>query len=207
MAKSDGKKMARQLQIYNCIASIRNDAVYSPTELMDIFKISRRMLQRDLKDIRDCGLINVKYDKSQDRYILDEDIAFEDSASPRRRQHLLRLYRIGTLITTLPQIDIEALHSYEDRLEEFNEFVEETKDDPDTTPESIETVRSFMIPDEVDLPDIKEKYYALFPDSNERTRQRDFKEMNRAGFNIYYSRKHKAFIFEYDEYTGLTMKL
>ena len=207
MAKSDGKKMARQLQIYNCIASIRNDAVYSPTELMDIFKISRRMLQRDLKDIRDCGLINVKYDKSQDRYILDEDIVFDDSASPRRRQHLLRLYRIGTLITTLPQIDIEALHSYEDRLEEFNEFVEEIKDDPDTTPESIETVRSFMIPDEVDLPDIKEKYYALFPDSNERTRQRDFKEMNRAGFNIYYSRKHKAFIFEYDEYTGLAMKL
>lgn len=207
MAKCDGKKMARQLQIYNCIASIRNDAVYSPTELMDIFKISRRMLQRDLKDIRDCGLINVKYDKSQDRYILDEDIVFDDSTSPRRRQHLLRLYRIGTLITTLPQIDIEALHSYEDRLEEFNEFVEETKDDPDTTPESIETVRSFMIPDEVDLPDIKEKYYALFPDSNERTRQRDFKEMNRAGFNIYYSRKHKAFIFEYDEYTGLAMKL
>ena len=207
MAKSDGTKMARQLQIYNCIASIRNDAVYSPTELMDIFKISRRMLQRDLKDIRDCGLINVKYDKSQDRYILGEDIVFDDSASPRRRQHLLRLYRIGTLITTLPQIDIEALHSYEDRLEEFNEFVEETKDDPDTTPESIETVRSFMIPDEVDLPDIKEKYYALFPDSNERTRQRDFKEMNRAGFNIYYSRKHKAFIFEYDEYTGLAMKL
>ncbi len=207
MAKSDGKKMARQLQIYNCIASIRNDAVYSPTELMDIFKISRRMLQRDLKDIRDCGLINVKYDKSQDRYILGEDIVFDDSASPRRRQHLLRLYRIGTLITTLPQIDIEALHSYEDRLEEFNEFVEETKDDPDTTPESIETVRSFMIPDEVDLPDIKEKYYALFPDSNERTRQRDFEEMNRAGFNIYYSRKHKAFIFEYDEYTGLAMKL
>ena len=207
MAKSDGTKMARQLQIYNCIASIRNDAVYSPTELMDIFKISRRMLQRDLKDIRDCGLNNVKYDKSQDRYILDEDIVFDDSASPRRRQHLLRLYRIGTLITTLPQIDIETLHSYEDRLEEFNEFVEETKDDPDTTPESIETVRSFMIPDEVDLPDIKEKYYALFPDSNERTRQRDFKEMNRAGFNIYYSRKHKAFIFEYDEYTGLAMKL
>lgn len=199
MAKSDGTKMARQLQIYNCIESIRNNAVYSPTELMDIFKISRRMLQRDLKDIRDCGLINVNYDKSQDRYILDEDIAFDDSASPRRRQHLLRLYRIGTLIKTLPQVDIEALHSYEDRLEEFNEFVEETKYDPDTTPKSIEAVRSFMIPDEVDLPDIKEKYYALFPDSNERTRQRDFKEMNRAGFNIYYSRKHKAFIFEYDE--------
>ena len=94
--------------------------------------------------------------------------------------------------------DIEALQSYEGRLEEFNEFLEETKGDPDTTPESIEAVRSFMIPDEVDLPDIKEEYYTLFPDSNERTRQRDFEEMNRAGFHIYYSRKHRAFIYEYE---------
>ena len=197
MAKSDGTKMARQLQIYDRIASIRNGAVYSPIELMEIFGITRRMLQRDLKDIRDCGLINVKYDKSQNRYILDGDAVFDDSATLRRKQHLLRLYRIGTLIKTLPQIDIEALQSYEGRLEEFNEFLEETKDDPDTTPGSIEAVRSFMIPDEVDLPDIKEKYYTLFPNSNERTRQRDFEEMNRAGFHIYYSRKHKTFIYEY----------
>ena len=197
MAKSDGAKMTRQLQIYDRIASIPNGAVYSPIELMEIFGITRRMLQRDLKDIRDCGLINVKYDKSQNRYILDGGAVFDDSASPRRRQHLLRLYRIGTLIKTLPQIDIEALQSYEGRLEEFNEFLEETKGDPDTTPESIEAVRSFMIPDEVDLPDIKEVYYTLFPDSNERTRQRDFEEMNRAGFRIYYSRKHKTFIYEY----------
>lgn len=198
MAKSDGTKMARQLQIYDRIASIRNGAVYSPTELMGIFGITRRMLQRDLKDIRDCGLINVKYDKSQDRYIIDKVATFDDAASPRRRQHLLRLYRIGTLIKTLSQVDIEALRSYEDRLDEFNEFVEEIKDDPDTTPESIEAVRSFIVPDEADLPDIKEEYYALFPDSNERTRQRDFEEMNRAGFRIYYSRKHKVFIYEYN---------
>lgn len=198
MAKSDGTKMARQLQIYDRIASIRNGSIYSPTELMEIFGITRRMLQRDLKDIRDCGLISLKYDKSQDRYIIDKVATFDDAASPRRRQHLLRLYRIGTLIKTLPQVDIEALRSYEDRLEEFNEFVEEIKDDPDTTPESIEAVRSFIVPDEADLPDIKEEYYALFPDSNERTRQRDFEEMSRAGFRIYYSRKHKVFIYEYN---------
>ena len=106
MAKSNGLKMARQLQIYDLVAGVRNGAVYSPTEIMAAFGITRRMLQRDLKDIRDSGLINVVYDKAE--------------------------------------------------------------------------------------------YYSLFPDSNERTRQRDFEEMNRAGFEIYYSRKNKSFIFEYD---------
>ena len=45
---------------------------------------------------------------------------------------------------------------------------------------------------------MKKEYYNLFPDSNERTRQRDFEEINKAGFEIYYSRKFKAFIFEED---------
>lgn len=47
-----------------------------------------------------------------------------------------------------------------------------------------------------EFPDIKAAYYSLFPSSNERTRQRDFKELNHAGFCIYYSRKYKTFIFE-----------
>ena len=60
MGKSDGLKMARQLQIYDLLAGVQNGAVYSPSEIMSSFGISRRMLQRDLKDLRDCGLINVQ---------------------------------------------------------------------------------------------------------------------------------------------------
>ena len=67
MSKSDGLKMARQLQIYDLVAGVRNGAVYSPAEIMAAFGITRRMLQRDLKDIRDCGLISVVYDKSEDK--------------------------------------------------------------------------------------------------------------------------------------------
>ena len=62
-------------------------------------------------------------------------------------------------------------------------------------------------PDFPELPDLKAGYYELFPDSNERTRQRDFEELNRAGFKIYYERKYKAFLFEYDEYTGELMDI
>jgi len=199
MAKSNGLKMARQLQIYDIIAGIRNGAVYSPTEIMSSFGISRRMLQRDLKDLRDCGLINVKYDKTKDQYVLDEDTFFDNTASPRRKQHLLRLYRIGTLIHCLTRTDSDSLEKYEYGVKEFEEYLEDAKEDPENnSPEDIESMREFYIPQDFEFYDLKAEYYALFPDSNERTRQRDFEEMNRAGFNIYYSRTYKSFIFEYN---------
>ena len=199
MAKSDGLKMARQLQIYDIIAGIRNGAVYSPTEIMSSFGISRRMLQRDLKDLRDCGLINVKYDKTKDQYVLDEDTVFDDTASPRRKQHLLRLYRIGTLIHCLTRTDSDSLEKYEYGVKEFEEYLEDAKEDPESnSPEDIESMREFYIPQDFEFYDLKAEYYSLFPNSNERTRQRDFEEMNRAGFEIYYSRKYKSFIYEYD---------
>ena len=70
MGTKKRSKMARQLQLYNIIAQIRSGAVYSPAELMDSFGISLRMLQRDLKDLRDCGLINVSFKKSENKYVI-----------------------------------------------------------------------------------------------------------------------------------------
>ena len=199
MGKSDGLKMARQLQIYDLLAGVKNGAVYSPTEIMSSFGISRRMLQRDLKDLRDSGLINVRYDKSEDRYILAEAIPSDESIPIRRRQHLQRLFRIGTLIHGLTRTYTNELEHYEYGIQEFEEYLADAKDDPESnSPDDIEMMREFYIPQDFEFYDLKAEYYSLFPDSNERTRQRDFEELNRAGFNIYYSRKHRAFIFEYE---------
>ncbi len=201
MGKSDGLKMARQLQIYDLLAGVKNGAVYSPTEIMSSFGISRRMLQRDLKDLRDCGLINVRYDKTEDRYILAETISSDESIPIRRRQHLQRLFRIGTLIHGLTRTYTNELEHYEYGIHEFEEYLADAKNDPENnSPDDIETMREFYIPQDFEFYDLKAEYYSLFPDSNERTRQRDFEELNRAGFNIYYSRKHRAFIFEYECY-------
>lgn len=201
MGKSDGLKMARQLQIYDLLAGVKNGAVYSPTEIMSSFGISRRMLQRDLKDLRDCGLINVRYDKTEDRYILAETISSDESIPIRRRQHLQRLFRIGTLIHGLTRTYTNELEHYEYGIQEFEEYLADAKNDPENnSPDDIETMREFYIPQDFEFYDLKAEYYSLFPDSNERTRQRDFEELNRAGFNIYYSRKHRAFIFEYECY-------
>ena len=186
-------KMTRQLKLYYQLISSR---IIGPGDIMSCFGISRRMLQRDLKDLRDCGLINVKYDRRQDSYTSAGDAIFDESAKERRKHHLIRLYRIGTLIRKLSQTDMDELHLYESLLEEYIESVRESREDPEQFPPD-------EIPDKPerpDLADIKAEYYSLFPNSNERTRQRDFEEMNRAGFRIYYNRKLKSFIYEYSSY-------
>ncbi len=195
MAKNGVSKMSRQLLIYDVVINIRDGAVYNPTELTNFLGISRRMLQRDLKDLRDCGLINLKYDRTKDMYVVAEDTVLDDTIGTRRKQHLARLYRIGTLLHNLSSINSEEFERYEQGLQEFDEYVEESKTDPvNFPPEDIELMRDFYIP-KIEFYDLKAEYYALFPDSNERTRQRDFEEMNRAGFEIFYSRQFKAFIY------------
>ncbi len=199
MAKSKGLKITRQLRIYSHLAEVPNGAVYNPSEIMKSFGISLRMLQRDLKDIRDCGLLSVKYDKSQDKYVLKPTPVIDKEIPPRRRQHLIRLFRIGTLIQKLSRTATEDLEHYEFGVKEFEEYLEEAKLDPENNPpEEIEDMRQFYIPRDLKFYDLKAEYYALFPGSNERTRQRDFNEMYNAGFEIYYSRKYKAFIFEHE---------
>ncbi|MBR4758677.1 MAG: HTH domain-containing protein [Lachnospiraceae bacterium] len=192
MDENKRSKMTRQLQIYYTLTHAR---IIGPGDIMKDFGISRRMLQRDLKDLRDAGLLNISYDRAADNYITTYDASFDETSQNRRRQHLLRLYRIGTLIRNLGQTDMEELHMYETLLEEYEDAVLESGKDPEQNPPE-------YIPDKPERPelaDLKAEYYTFFPDSNERTRQRDFEEMNRAGFRIYYSRKYRSFIYEYFE--------
>ena len=192
MSKERSSKMSRQLRLYSYIKST---VYHGPTELMEHFGITRRMLQRDLKDLRDSGLLNVKYQKvPDDNYILaNEPPAFDKTATGRHLQHLIRLNRLATILDNLPQTDIEELEQYERDYEEYIWYRDElSREKPEEFP--IED-----IPDPPVLPvfpDIKSIYYELFPNSNERMRQRDFEALCDAGFPIYYSWKYKAFIFE-----------
>ena len=198
--KKERSKMTRQLKIYYRLTASK---IIGPNDIMREFDISRRMLQRDLKDIRDCGLCNVKLDRANNNYIKTDGAVFDETAPNRRRSHLLRLYRIGTLIWSFPHISIDTLHIYENLLEEYEDALQDSLTDPEQYPPEELPDK----PDFPDLPDLKSQYYELFPDSNERTRQRDFEELNRAGFKIYYDRTYKAFLFEYDEYTGELMDI
>ena len=59
------KTIRRQIYIYQYI---RDSYYHGPTELRNKFGIGTRMLQRDLKDLRDCGLLYLKYNKKNDNY-------------------------------------------------------------------------------------------------------------------------------------------
>ena len=191
MSDNNTSKMCRQLRLYSYI---RNTVYHGPSELMEHFGITRRMLQRDLKDLRDSGLINVKYQKvPDDNYVCaEEPPVFDETATGRHRQHLIRLHRLVTILDKLPRTDMEELEQYERDYDEYVWYRDNSAENPE----------EFPIEDIPDLPvlpefaDIKSIYYNLFPDSNERTRQRDFKALSDAGFPIYYIRRYKAFLFE-----------
>ena len=193
-------KMTRQLKIYYRLTFSQ---IIGPADIMLEFNITRRMLQRDLKDFKDSGLLNTKPDRKNNNYIKSDDAVFDESAPKRRKSHLVRLYRIGTLIHELSKTGKEDLHMYGSALDDYVFEIQLSKQNPtEYPPEEISDK-----PEPFDFPNIKAEYYALFPDSNERTRQRDFEELNRAGFKLYYDRKYKTFIFEYDENTGELMDI
>ena len=187
---SNNSKIIRQLCLYR---NIRRTWYHGPDELMKRFNISRRMLQRDLKDLRDAGAIRLYLDKKNNNYVESkEPPVFDESATGRHRQHLIRLNRLTTLMDELKRTDMDALRRYESDLEDYIWYKEAMEEDPEEfPPEDLDEPPEFPI-----LEDIKASYYTLFPDSNERMRQRDFSALNDAGYKIYYSHKYRSFIFE-----------
>lgn len=200
-------KMTRQLLIFDLIKDVPYPkksslgTIIGPSELMKKFGIPIRTLQRDLKDLRDSGLINVRYNKSGDRYLeSDKKPVFDESVGERRKQHLRRLYRLGTMIESLPCVYVSDLDDYESLLREYYDYVEWSREEPETfTPEDVERKYEEAMAHKPKFPNLKAEYYALFPDNNERTRQRDFKALRDAGFDINYSHEYKTIIYLVDD--------
>ena len=187
---SNNSKMIRQLRLYR---NICKTWYHGPDELMERFKISRRMLQRDLKDLRDAGVIRLTLDKKDNNYVeTSEPPIFDESVTGRRRQHLVRLKRLTTLMDNLERTDMDKISHYESELEEYDWYKEYMVEDPEEfPPEDLGDPPVIPV-----LEDVKASYYSLFPESNERMRQRDFSALNDAGYNIYYNHKYKTIIFE-----------
>ena len=198
MSECKRTRMARQLQLYDIVATIAEcGAVYNYAEINDKLGIPLRMFERDLNELRDCGLIKLKFNRVKDCYVTDGEAVFDESSKDRRRAHLIRLYRLGTLVRKLSRTRSTDLERYESGLKYYAEYVEDVKDDPENnSPEDLRGMYEFYVPQDFHFYDLKAEYYALFPGSNERTRQRDFKELQNAGFNIYYSREYRSFVFE-----------
>ena len=87
---------------------------------------------------------------------------------------------------------MEVLYRYESSLEEYIWYKEAMEEDPEAfPPENLGDMPKMPV-----LEDIKASYYELFPNSNERMRQRDFSALRDVGYEIYYSHKYRRIIFE-----------
>ncbi len=183
------RKIHRQLQIYYHII---NTEYHSPKDLMREFGLGQRTLQRDLEDLRYCGLLYLKYDRKKDNYLEADPEKFKKPVklSECRRHHLKLLHRLGTLMKNLTVTDHQKLSEYESLLWEHYYYIELVEEDPvEFPPEDIGE-----LPERPEFADTKAEYYELFPKSSERTRARDFATLTEAGFTVKYSRRHRAFL-------------
>ncbi len=186
-----GTKIYRQIRLYHYLIAHKT-GYRGPKELKHFLGVDTRMLQRDLKDIRDAGILNLKYKKEKDNYIeAKEPPAFtKKPVKQKRREHLLRLRRLCTLMDQLEGPNLEEVDSYESTLYDYKTECENSQEDPETFP-----------PEEVgdppgrpDFPDIKAQYEALFPGQSTRTRYRDFETLSKAGYTITYHPEFKAYV-------------
>lgn len=169
-----GTKICRQICIYNFMITTE---YHGPAEIMDsVTGLSMRMLQRDLKDLTDAGLVSVKYDKATKNYVKTEnEPTFNESIEGKRRSHLIRLNRLCHL---LHELDWNTQYLINDYLWDCD-----CADEGEVIP----------VPD--NLPDAREYYQSAYPECSLRTMQRDFRILNSTGIiEIKYSRRFKIFI-------------
>ena len=159
------ERIDRQLRLYELVCSY---AVTGFETIEEAFPgIGRRMIQRDLKDLKDAGLVSVNYVKKAQGYVKQRP-EFNEDTKPRRKAHLKRLNRIGRLMSELYNEDI-PLWEKKDNEEEGD-------------------VRDYVTS--------KDSYNELFPGLSERTRQRDFEVLCRIGYQVTYDHQDRCFIQE-----------
>lgn len=160
-------RIERQLRLYECVCRYEITTFATACE---VFPYNKRLLQRDLADLKAAGLVGVKYSKKGKGYIKTGVPDPDEEAKPCKKAHLRRLNRLGCLMAQLENEDIPLW---------------EKKDNE----EEGETREYFTA---------KDSYNQLFPGLSERTRQRDFEVLRNIGYQVFYD--HLDHCFSQDEF-------
>lgn len=105
-------KTERQLLLYEIFMRFYGQELET---IFSVLPIERRMLQRDVKDLMDAGLISVTFSKEKQAYIkLKQEVSFhEDKKKPNRTKHLKMLNRQGSLMRELYNDEISSEEKYD----------------------------------------------------------------------------------------------
>lgn len=160
----------RQLLVYEIFAVSRESFSYE--EIYSLLPVSRKMLQRDLKDMENAGLAVVRFSRKENGYKRDREkpCVLQETDSEQKNRHLKRLARLGKLMMELEADEIDLYDDY------FNEHG---------------FVREHYV-------SAKDRYEEWFPEQSDRNRERDFATLNRIGYRIDYHRRidyHSTWIF------------
>lgn len=101
-------RLERQLLLYDIFYYLEE---VERRDITDRLPIDVRMMQRDLQDLTDAGLIKIKYSGKQKAYIRNGVPAASYGTEARRKAHLQRLRRIGILMHCLEndEVDVKEL--------------------------------------------------------------------------------------------------
>ena len=186
------KKIERQLLIYHIF--IHNQCVqYDTIRYWLKFEDSQlRTFYRDLKELNDSGLITTVYNHELKAYTDSGRNDINSKASGRYRSHLVRLRRVGICMTELVQDEIDETFLTA-QIYDKEWWAEEMGDE-------------FYI-DVKKLDSCKACYKRLFPDTGERTMQRDFQLLSRIGYSITYNPSFHYYRQEFPEFEDLPVDI
>lgn len=168
-------KLHRQIHLYLLLTHDGNEGFHGRREIFRKRLASNvRMIQRDIRDLTDAGLLRVKYNSKRDTYFLteygfDPEFQIDKSISESHRKHLNKIRRLCILWEKLDAAEPFEISRYEEG--------------------------------GLDLPpsgflDARTSYHKLFPEISEGTMRRDFKILEDIGFSLIYNRKYKIFLIE-----------
>lgn len=170
-------KTTRQLAIFHIFFY---SEVVELIEITNLIKISHKTITRDLKELQNAGLINIKFSKKEKGYIhIDNDnpcpfaspIFSENKAI---RMHIEKLIRLATIMIGL----------------------------------RYHTELSYDDDNSVDQETCSSWYRNRFPNLSIRTMQRDFAGLNEIGYSIEYDYFDRCYIVDFPEgLDGLQYKL
>ena len=163
-------RLERQLRLYEVICKYK---IAQFSNICEVFPYNKRLLQRDLADLKGAGLVSVKYSRKGKGYFITGIPKLNEKAAPCKMAHLKRLNRLGKLMSGLENDDIPLW---------------EKKDN-----EEDGEVREYFT--------AKDSYNQMFPGLSERTRQRDFEVLRNIGFQVFYDSAEHCFYQDEDSFT------
>lgn len=161
------KKIERQVLLYEVLS---RSEIPDKKYIFSYLPIGNRMLERDMKDLSDAGLINLRFDRKKKCYVKNEkEYIIDDSEwTEAKRRHLKRLYRICHLIDNLQNDEVTWNEEFirEEKMtaaKSYREMFPECS--PRTMQKDFATLNRIGYPIEYDR---KLRYYKFFDNANHR---------------------------------------